>query len=282
MGKKLSRAAISTDPIVTEDGEYHPNEKTRRIVGLIEAEFGKIEDRSKIKDIGKRDFSKIDISIFNRANNPVNGFYETLLKIIRQEYKNLNEYFKPNNKVQRPLLFILANDANEKNRDILIDFITEYGDELTDTLNDEKQCSILHCLAKQQTVFSAKDTKLFDLVLSKTYVVVRNNINRSFVETAIAQKSPNLEYIVQKTFVANRKMMWLITTILKAKTSLRKENMVKILKYYGNESFIRKKYAEQLRQQNEPKKKEETKKKEKVKRKEEMDKAEEAEKEEEA
>lgn len=58
-GSKRDNA--NTNPIFTDDGNYNPDERTRRIIGILEAEFGAIEDRIKIKDIGKRNFEKIDV-----------------------------------------------------------------------------------------------------------------------------------------------------------------------------------------------------------------------------
>lgn len=147
---------------------------------------------------------------FIETNNHAN-FYEKWLEIIKDEYGckrnfildkefgNMNDYFISNSTIQKPLLYLLANDAGKsaltylmhhntqlhqslnyiftENKKVLLDFWNEYGDELTPTFNFPKQFSILHWLAKQQTVFTKDEEKLFSIVAARTHTLTRNNIN---------------------------------------------------------------------------------------------------------
>lgn len=186
----------------------HFSERTRRIVARLENKFGKLEERSKLKDIGKRDFSKIDLTIFNR-NNQATNFYQDIFQIIKEEYEDLNEYFIPNLKTQKPFLYTLITTPTLK--PFLLEILRDHGDELKPTLNEPEQCSLLHCLAKQSEVFTQEDRELFKIVSDKTYIVTTNRFRRSFLETAVAQKSKNLKYMVENSKMANRKMLWIIS-----------------------------------------------------------------------
>lgn len=186
----------------------HFSERTRRIIAILEKKYGKLDERSKLKDIGKRDFSKIDLSIFNKANN-IPDFYSQVFAVIRDEYQDLNEYFIPNLKTQKPFLYTLVTNQNLKK--YLLEILKNHGDELSPTFNEPEQCSLLHCLAKQTEEFTKEDKKIFKLVSEKTFVVTRNRFKRSYLETAVAQKSKNLKFMLENSKMANRRILWAIS-----------------------------------------------------------------------
>jgi len=116
--------------------------------------------------------------------------------------------------------------TNEHQIKIIYDFLKEHISKLDSTLNLEKQSSILHALAIKKKKFSSTEEKLFKLVVEHTFVKTRNNINRSFIgtlislnlDTAIAQNSPNLKYIIKTTSHTEFKRIWLIEQVLKKLT----------------------------------------------------------------
>lgn len=140
-----------------------------------------------MKDIGNRDFSKIDLSIFNKTNKDQNKYYSDVFQIVTEEYEvflrtniqDINEYFLANQKTQRPLLFVLMGSAD--NKKLLLEILKEYEKVLIPTFNDPKQFSILHCLAKQSEVFDDVDKEIFELVANRTTAVTRNRFNRTFL-----------------------------------------------------------------------------------------------------
>lgn len=89
------------------------------------------------------------------------------------EYKDLNEYFVPNHKNQKPFLYSISYGTTEDKK-FLLEIIEEHGESLSPTFNFPDQCSILHCLALQDKEFDDLDKKIFKAIMEKTYVVTKN------------------------------------------------------------------------------------------------------------
>ena len=126
MGNMLRRNQenLNTEPIITEYGEYNPNERTRRLIAMIEARFGRIDEYTKVKNIGKRDFSRIDLQIFQFQQ--VQNFYKEVYEMICAEYDDINQYLIENLQIQKPFLYLLYMH----DRPLLYKIIREYGDKL--------------------------------------------------------------------------------------------------------------------------------------------------------
>lgn len=124
-----------------------------------------------------------------------NNFYETVYELIKEEYEDLNDYFIPNSQIQNPFLYTLHKNKDYK---LIYKIIKENEKELCKFFNQTKQFSILHMLALYDEKFSEKQKKIFKMVIENTHVIVKNKLNRSFLETAISQNSINLDFILGK------------------------------------------------------------------------------------
>ena len=66
----------------------------------------------------------------------------------------------------------------------------------------------------------------------RTRRVVRNSFNRTYLETAFYQKSPNKDFLVKLHLKSNKKNEWIIVKVLKKHTKLRSSSLQKVLDYY--------------------------------------------------
>lgn len=69
---------------------------------------------------------------------------------------------------------------------------------------------------------------------------------RTFLETAVAQKSKNIDFMMEHSLVANRKNLWVLMKVLEKHTALKKNNYKAIVNFYGSTNLLRPKYASML------------------------------------
>ena len=84
--------------------------------------------------------------------------------------------------------------------------------------------------------------EIFKIVFSMTYRVTRNKFRRSFLETAIAQKSPNLNFMIENSLIINNQMDLLIIKALKQNTKLRNPLINRVLRFLKTGDLVRPKY----------------------------------------
>ena len=93
--------------------------------------------------------------------------------------------------------------------------------------------------------FTDEEKEIFRILVSNTHQIVRNKINRTFLETAISQNSTNLDFILQNSKMANRKNLWAITKALKD-TKIKKQHLGLVFEYYGYQSLVGPSYQSKL------------------------------------
>ena len=166
-------------------------------------------------------------------------FYRKFMSIINEEYDDINEFFIPNLKNHRSFFYLLWT---KENAPVLLEILKTYSRELIPTFNQESQLSILHCLALYESEFTREMDEIFKIVFSMTYRVTRNKFRRSFLETAIAQKSPNLNFMIENSLIINNQMDLLIIKALKQNTKLRNPLINRVLRFLKTGDLVRPKY----------------------------------------
>ena len=101
-----------------------------------------------------------------------------------------------------------------------MEILRKHGKALAPTLNYVRQNSILHMLALKKKLFDEVDKDIFKIVFQYTYKVTRNRMNRSFLETAVAQKSVNLDYMLEKLINLNLVVIRILQKNIKIKSTL--------------------------------------------------------------
>ncbi|CAI2379844.1 unnamed protein product [Moneuplotes crassus] len=175
------------------------------------------------------------------GNDNSEGVYRGAFEAICEHYEDPNDFFIPNLRTKNNFLFVLFNLGYYKFLEEIIQ-----SDVLEKTLNFEKQHSLLHALALEENIFDSDQRSLFDLLFKKTYIVTKNKLNRSFVETAIAQKSPNLDYIQKNIIVFNPQRIWIFHQVLVEKHGLKKNLLLDVIKKLKQGCFVRERYAKML------------------------------------
>ncbi|CAI2380267.1 unnamed protein product [Moneuplotes crassus] len=221
------------------------NERTERIFTALMLKFPLFSKIKLSHWIQNRDITMVQLSFIatNFEKRDHCKVYEELFNIISENYENLNDFFIPNLKNQQSFFYILVVT---KNYDLLLRILEVYADALRPTFNVKNQQSILHSLSLCDEKFNQDQKKIFRIVLERTHEITRNNLQRSFVETAIAQNSPNLNYIISQRASINSERSWVIVKYIITNYNLKRSLLGKVLKHSSNQEWIRPKYLKML------------------------------------
>ena len=99
----------------------------------------------------------------------------------------------------------------------------------------------------QKTPFTEEDRQIFKIVAKHTVIPTRNNVNRTYIETAVAQESPNIKEIVNVCTSGDVKMMWVVTKAIRSHRKVNQACVINILGFYGKCMGVRERYREGLR-----------------------------------
>jgi hypothetical protein len=98
----------------------------------------------------------------------------------------------------------------------------------------------------QKTKFTKEDMQIFKIVAKHTVIPTRNNVNRTYIETAVAQDSPNIKEIVNVCTNGDVKMMWVVTKALRNHHKISQASIFNILGFYGKCTEVRERYRQRL------------------------------------
>ena len=115
--------------------------------------------------------------------------------------------------------------------EVALTLFEKYPEVITLACQIKWRKTILHELAMVTTEFNESEKALVIGLINKWKYFPKNSYNRSYLETALAQKSPNKDFLVSVQFEANKKIERLIVMVLRKKGKLRTSNLNKILKY---------------------------------------------------
>lgn len=97
---------------------------------------------------------------------------------------------------------------------------------------------MLHKLALETRPFDEDNLKVFRFCAKHMNTLVKNNLGRTCLETALCQDSNNIEHYVREFGHRTHKMEWIVIKVLTTKFKPRKANLARIIRYYSYGSMV--------------------------------------------
>ena len=102
-------------------------------------------------------------------------------------------------------------------------------------------------LALLERPFNETEKELATCLIKGWKTFPRNSLNRTYLESALAQRSPNKDFLISVHFEANKRIEWLIVTVLREK-GVRTSNLNRILKYYRFNGVVSPYYLKKVKE----------------------------------